>query len=70
MPNPGWSIPKKVPKNSKKLKNLKNVILTSFLSKSNWDKPKKKKKKKKKISFGLPFPLDLGWSVRKKIQKK
>ena len=64
MPDPCWSNPKFL---KKKFKNLKNVILASFLAKLGRDRSKMRIKK---ISFWESFLLNPGWSIPKKNSKK
>ena len=52
---------------AKKLKKLKNLFPTLFLAKTGWDRPRKWKKK---IYFRIPFILDRGKKIPKKIAKK
>ena len=54
-------------KNSTKFKKFKNHFPTLFLAKTGWDRIRKRKKK---FYFRIPFKLDSGKKIPKKIVKK
>ena len=49
------------------MKKFKNLFLTIFFAKTGWDRPRKRKKK---FNFRIPFILDRGKKIPKKIAKK